>query len=114
MANIMGFYVELDKAAIDKIIRERIEKTLGEEKVFKLDKVKRWTETISREGVRDLVKLQKPFKFLVSCSINQRTGGAFVQHSSCFADPLHDVITATHWINDVMHCFVNVYALTLF
>ena len=114
MTNAMGVYVELDKVVIEQIIRERIEKTLGEEKVFKADKIKRWTETISRESIRELGKLQKPYKFLVSCSINQRTGAAFFQHSSCFADPLHDVIIATHWINDVMHCFVTVYALTLF
>lgn len=114
MANTMGVYVEIEKVVIDKIAREKIEKTLGEEKVFKVDKVKRWTEIISRECVRDLVKLQKPYKFLVSCNINQRTGGSLVQHSSCFTDPVRDVITTTHWLNDVMHCIVNVYALTLF
>lgn len=114
MANVAGVYVEIEKITIDKILRVKIEKTLGEEKVFKADKAKRWSETISRECVRDLVKLQKPYKFLVSCSINQRTGGSLVQHSSCFADPVLDVITSVHWMNDVMHCIVNVYALTLF
>jgi hypothetical protein len=109
-----GEYMEIEKVTIDRILSEKIEKCLGEEKKFKADKVKRWSESICRECLRDLVKLQKTFKFIVTCCINQRTGGGLVQHSSCFADPLHDLVTTVHWMNDAVHCIVTVYCLTLF
>lgn len=107
-------FSELEKGTIDKILREKIEKCFVDEKLFKNERVKRWTETISRECLRDLVKLQKPYKFIVSCSINQRTGGALIQHASCYADPLRDIITTIHWKNDFLHCILTVYALVLF
>lgn len=114
MSSVDDKFKELDKSIIDRILREKIEKCLGNEKLFKADKIKRWSETICRDCLRDLGKLQKPFKFIVTCSINQRTGGAFVQHTSSFADPVRDTITTIHWLNDALHCIINVYAFTLY
>lgn len=110
----MADYSDLEKGKIDEILLEKIEKCFAEEKEFKNEKVKRWTEVISKESLRALLKLQKPYKIIVSCSINQRTGGSFVQHSSCFTDPTHDIVTTVQWKNDFLHCFVTVYALVLF
>jgi dynein light chain Tctex-type 1 len=103
-------YLTLEKSTIDGILRNKIEKVLGKEKAFKNEKVKTWTEAICRECVRDLVKLQKPYKYFIDCVINQRNGTAMVQHATWFADPSKSIVSVVHWVNDVLHCLVNVYA----
>ena len=102
---------KLEKGEIDKILTEKIEKNIGEEKEFKNEKVKRWSDNIIRECLRELVKLQKPYKFIVTCIINQRCGNGLYQYVSCFSDPMKDIITTMHWKNDIIHCIVSVYAL---
>ncbi|KAG5673431.1 hypothetical protein PVAND_003479 [Polypedilum vanderplanki] len=102
---------ELEKKTIDKIVKEKIEKFLAEEKTFRSDKVKRWCDGISRDCLRDFGKLQKPYKFIVTCIINQRCGNALFQDVSTFMDPIKDLVTTVYWKNDLLHCIVTVYAL---
>jgi dynein light chain Tctex-type 1 len=104
---------ELEKDAIDKVVSEKIDKFLADEKTFRNDRVKRWCDGINRECLRDLAKLQKPYKFVVSCAINQRCGNALFQHAACFIDPTKDIVTTVHWKNDLLHCIVTVYAVPL-
>lgn len=103
----------LEKTTIDQVIHEKITKFLNDEKEFRNDKAKRWCDNITRECVRDLAKLQKPYKLIVTCIINQRCGNALVQHVSGFTDPLKDTVSTVHWKNDLLHCIVNVYTLPL-
>lgn len=102
---------QLDKGECDQILREKIEKTLSEEPGFKADKVRKWCDTIVRESRNELAKLQKPYKLIVTCTINQRVGNGLYQYVASYSEPTRDVVTTIHWKNDHMHCIASVYAL---
>lgn len=75
---------EFPEDEVKQIVYESIEKILGGAKFLKFGKLKNWTDLVSREVSEELSKLEKAFKYIVTCSINQRDGAGLHTHSSCW------------------------------
>lgn len=103
----------LDIDELNQIIREAISKNLHGENTFKPEELQIWNDAIVHQCLDELSKLSKPYKFIVTCIINQRDGAGFYSHSSCFLNTDTDSIATIRWDNDVMHCVVSVYSLAL-
>ena len=103
----------LQKDEIDVILDEKIEKILSDANEFSTENAENWTNSIINESIQELVKLKRPYKLVVTCTINQRCGNAFYQYVTCSSDPLTDVVTSKHWKNDLIHCTVSVFAIPL-
>lgn len=54
----------------------------------------------------------KPFKYIVTCTIIQKNGAGFHTSSSCLWDN-KDGYYIFETENDHLHCFTNVYGLSL-
>lgn len=104
---------DLEVEDVNQIIREVIEKVLGHEKSFERDKSSEWTDSIVYQCIDEIAKLKKPFKYIVTCIINQRDGAALYSHSSCFFNNETDLVTNVQWANDAMHTNVSIYAMAL-
>lgn len=110
----MAFFREIDSDEVESIIRESIEKVIGDEKTFHREKLKTWNESIARTCLDEFSKLKKRFKFVATCIINQRNGAGLVQHSSCFFNSETDKIVTYTWEkHPQMYCVVNVYVFSL-
>lgn len=105
---------ELETDEVNQIIRDVVEKIVGDETAFMIEKLKKWSDTIVQQCLEKLAKLKRPFKFIVTSVINQRNGAGFVSHSSCFFNIDTDLVTTFRWENDILHCVVSVYALAVF
>lgn len=103
----------LDIDELNQIIREAINKNLHGENTFKPEELQIWNDAIVHQCLDKLSKLSKPYKFIVTCIINQRDGAGVYSHSSCFLNTDTDSIATIRWDNDVMHCVVSVYSLAL-
>lgn len=103
--------LEVDET--NQIIREAINEILLKENKFDREKLPLWSDSIVQLCLDELSKLNKPYKFIVTCSINQRDGAGMSSHSSCFLNTDNDNIATVRWDNDVMHCIVSVYSLML-
>lgn len=108
MTEIEGF----DAEEVHRIVIEIAEKNLGE-KSFKTEKLKQWTDSIVREVLEELSKLEQKFKYIVTCAINQRTGGELFSHSSCFFNADTDTVNTYRWENKSMYCIISIYAMGL-
>nr|CAI5824318.1 unnamed protein product [Callosobruchus analis] len=70
---------------VSNIVRETIETVLSGA-VYQQDKVNQWSASVSEQCLSALSKLKKQFKYVVTCSIMQKTGAGLHTASSCYWD----------------------------
>jgi dynein light chain Tctex-type 1 len=74
---------------VSNIIKESIEATIGSQS-YQQTKINTWTSNIVEAILNLLTKLNKPFKYIVSCVIMQKNGAGLHTASSCFWDNTTD------------------------
>jgi dynein light chain Tctex-type 1 len=74
---------------VSNIIKQSIEINIGSQS-YQLVKINTWTSSIVETILNSLIKLNKPFKYIVSCVIIQKNGAGLHTASSCFWDSTTD------------------------
>lgn len=66
---------------------------------FDENQVQHWVDSISEKCIQGLADLQKPFKYIVTCTILQSVNGAGVcMANSAYFDEAHgDFVMSVHW-----------------
>ena len=72
------------------VIQDSIASVIGEKMAFAEDKVGTWTNNIVEGCVAKLTALHKPFKYIATCIIMQKTGAGLIKASACFWDRCTD------------------------
>jgi dynein light chain Tctex-type 1 len=72
-----------------------------------------WIHTILDACLRELVALNRPSKYLLSCVLSQKNGAGFRSVASQYWDGRSDFTCAVPWENDHIHCLVTVHAVAL-
>jgi dynein light chain Tctex-type 1 len=107
--------------SVKKKVREVIESHLkGRE--YSEHMLDQWMNDICENIVEELYQTKKPFKYVVTCAIMQRTGAAIHSAKSCFWDTVSDASITVCWpkrngrdtINRTMICIVTVYAISFY
>jgi len=96
---------------------EVIESTL-KDNFYHESLVQGWVNDICQKITTELVLTNKPFKYIVTCTVMQKNGaGALIAHS-CFWDAVNDNVVVVKWPNDRrkapnarLQCFVSVYGV---
>ena len=76
---------EIEVELLNNIIGESLKPFKDENVYFLPDKVAQWTQSIIDTCLKELVKMNKPYKYIVSCIIQQRIGAGL------------QTVTAMHW-----------------
>ncbi|KAL3276259.1 hypothetical protein HHI36_020974 [Cryptolaemus montrouzieri] len=97
---------------VSKIVKDIIEATLSGT-CYQQDKVNQWSACISEQSLGALSKLKKSFKYVVTCSIMQKTGAGLHTASSCYWDCATDGTCTVRWENKSMYCIVSVFGLAI-
>lgn len=84
-----GFVAE----EVNNIIKESLDATLGNQ-TYHQSKINTWTTNVVEAVLNSLAKLNKPFKYIVSCVIMQNNGAGLHTASSCFWDGAADGTTS--------------------
>mmetsp|Transcript_14759 Transcript_14759/g.37890 ORF Transcript_14759/g.37890 Transcript_14759/m.37890 type:complete len:80 (+) Transcript_14759:41-280(+) len=74
-------------------------------------KVDGWTANIVEQTLKKLSALGKPFKYIVSVVILQKTGTGLHTASSCFWDNQTDGSCTVRWENKTMYVVTSVFGL---
>jgi Tctex-1 family len=98
------------KEEINSITLKTIERTIGQEN-YQAKMVQSWVDTIGQETVSRFKDLANNYKFVVSVTIVQKTGG-LVQSSTCYWDSSTDCHVTVRWENSHLHCVVVAYAVS--
>ena len=94
---------------VQDIVRNAVTKTLGNAQYNK-DKVYKWSETIIEECLKELCKLNKPFKYVVTCIIMEKNGSKLHKGFALYWATQTDGVTSVQCYMDTMDCIATVFA----
>ncbi|XP_018564353.1 dynein light chain Tctex-type-like [Anoplophora glabripennis] len=97
---------------VSTIVRDTID-TILSGAVYQQDKVTQWSAQVSEQCLSALSKMKKQFKYVVTCSIMQKTGAGLHTASSCYWDSATDGTCTVRWENKTMYCVVTVFGLAI-
>lgn len=97
---------------VNSIIKESIEATL-QNAPYNHNKVSQWTSNVVEQCLKRLTSLNKPFKYIVTCIIMQKTGAGLHTASSCYWDNTTDGSCTVRVENKTMYCIVSVFGLAI-
>ncbi|CAG9824438.1 unnamed protein product [Phaedon cochleariae] len=97
---------------VSKIVKDTIENVLTGTS-YQQEKVNQWSASVSELCLGTLSKLKKQFKYVVTCSIMQKTGAGLHTASSCYWDSATDGTCTVRWENKSMYCVVTVFGLAI-
>ncbi|XP_055942944.1 dynein light chain Tctex-type 1-like [Argiope bruennichi] len=72
-----------------------------------------WISLVEEKVLWNLSKMNKPFKFIVTCAILQKNGAGFHSASACYWDDNTDGSCTVRWENAFMCCIVTVFGLAV-
>ena len=96
----------------EAIVRVAIHNTLNEHS-YNAKKVNEWSNSIVTHCLKELQALGRPFKYIITCVIMQKTGAGLNTTTSMHWDTAKDGYCKVPWQNQTMHCVVAVYGLSV-
>ena len=72
-----------------------------------------WVNSIVESCAASLSKLQKTYKYVVTCIILEKTGAGLTVASACYWDITMDGSCTVRWESQSMCCIVNVFGLAV-
>ncbi|XP_026272285.1 dynein light chain Tctex-type 1-like [Frankliniella occidentalis] len=97
---------------VSSIVHECVDNAIGENS-FSNEMASIWSSTIASACIANLNKLNKPYKYTMTCSIMQKNGAGVHSASSCYWDNSNDAVCSVQWENDTIRCIVNVFGFAL-
>lgn len=97
---------------VEMIVKQHIAASLLEN-MYNPKKVNDWVNTIVDNCLRELVSLNRPFKYIITCIIMQKNGAGMNTTAGMFWDPAKDRHCVVSWENSTMHSVVTVYGLAV-
>eukprot|EP00054_Salpingoeca_dolichothecata_P038589 m.14096 g.14096 ORF g.14096 m.14096 type:complete len:114 (+) comp8799_c0_seq1:110-451(+) len=102
-----------DHNEIHLIVKEVVDSTLGVHQ-YQASKVEEWGATIVDKSLKELQKLDKPFKFIVNTTILQRTGGGMhTTHASYWDSSTDGSVTYKFDSNKTMICVTSAFGIRM-
>lgn len=106
---LQGVFIADD---VSSIVKECLDDTLSS-KEYNPDMVSMWTDECLQNCIRRLTALQKPFKYIVTCLILQKTGAGLHTAASCYWDSSTDGSRTVRWESKTMYCISTVFGLAM-
>ena len=97
---------------VSNIIEEAIEVTIGSS-AYTISKINTWINSIVEMTLTNLAKLQKAFKYIVTCVVLEKTGAGLTVASSTYWDKSMDGSCTVRWENKTICIIVNVFGLSM-
>ncbi|VVC36351.1 Tctex-1 [Cinara cedri] len=96
---------------VNDIIKESIENTIGNN-CYDQSMENIWTEAVILNCLTKLCKLDKPFKYMVTCVIMQKSDAADTHTASaCYWDNTTDGSCTVKWENQTVQAIVTVFGI---
>ncbi|RYH20111.1 hypothetical protein EON65_24575 [archaeon] len=110
--NFQDDSAEFSTEDVEGIVRLAIQNSLNDAS-YNSKKVNEWTNNIVTNCLKDLQGLGRPFKYIITCMIMQKTGAGLNTTTSMFWDTAKDGYCKVPWQNNTMTCTVTVYGLSV-
>mmetsp|Transcript_101042 Transcript_101042/g.261674 ORF Transcript_101042/g.261674 Transcript_101042/m.261674 type:complete len:111 (-) Transcript_101042:34-366(-) len=94
---------------VNDIVKNAVTKTLGASPYNK-ERVNAWTNQIIDDTLKELTKLDKPFKYVVTSVIMQKSGSPLHTGLALYWDTKTDGVSCVQVGMDTMDCITTVFA----
>lgn len=102
---------------VEPICYDVIESVL-KDKTYSNTLVNKWVDEICSRITKDLIDMNKPFKYLVSCAVMQKNGAGLHLGHSCYWDRTNDNTVIARWPSEKrkdpnarLVCIVSIYGV---
>jgi len=93
-----------------KVFTEVVEAVLGD-KSYQKDEVDTWAGVIVGDCLKLLEREEKPFKYIVTSTIMQKSGAGLHTAFSCLWDDETDASYIVNWENATIYCIVSLFGV---
>ena len=103
-------------AFVEEEVKEHISQSIEaclSNALYSHAKVSQWTSSVVESVLKKLTGLQKPFKYIVTAVIMEKTGAGLHTASSCYWDNQTDGSCTVRWDGKNMYAIVSVYGLSV-
>ena len=81
--------------------------------VYQKDKVNQWCSQIIDTCIKDLAKLNKPFKYAVTCIISQNNGSGLQSAATCYWETKKDGLISMQIGSATFYCIITIFAMSI-
>ncbi|CAH8635328.1 unnamed protein product [Heterobilharzia americana] len=103
---------KFSRTEVEAIINKCVQSVIGSNS-FSNEAAKDWARNIVERCRGELIDLGKPFKYIVNCTIVQKSAFGFYSTTSCYWDDAKDGECTVKWENKNIHCIVTAYGLSI-
>lgn len=96
---------------INLIIKDSIDEAIGSSQ-FQHDRVTHWSNAVGEACTKRLITLAKPFKYIATTIIMQKTGAGMVMATSSHWDKGSDGTRTIRWENKTMYVIVTIFGVS--
>ncbi|XP_034035330.1 dynein light chain Tctex-type 3-like [Thalassophryne amazonica] len=96
----------------ENIIKECIDSVISGQD-YSQAHVNKWTASVVELCLTQLVKQEKSYKYMATCTVMQKCGAGLHTASSCYWDITSDGSCTVRWENRTMYCVVSVFAVAI-
>ena len=98
---------KIAKAAVEVVVKQ------DQNIAYQKDKVNQWCQQIIEACIKDLAKLQKPFKYAVTCIIMQNNGSGLQSAATAYWETKKDGLISVQLGGDTFFCIVTIFAMAI-
>ena len=103
---------EFNVEDVEAIVRTAIHGTLNEHD-YNSKKVNEWTNAIVQTCLKELQAMGRPFKYIITSVIMQKTGAGLATTASMHWDTTKDGFCKVPWQNATMHCIITICGISV-
>ena len=81
--------------------------------VYQKEKANQWTQLITDNIIIELAKLQKPFKYAVTCIIAENKGTVLHTAATAYWETKKDGLISVQLGSDTLYCIVTVFSSSI-
>jgi len=104
---------EFNSTQIQNLVGNVIATIFNADTVYDRLKVNQWTQQIIESVIKELAKLDKPMKYIVTCVIQQNNGAGMQSAATCTWDVRNDGLISIKTDINAINLFCTVYAITI-
>ena len=104
---------EFNSQQIQQLVGNVIAGIFSAETVYDRNKVSQWTQQIIENCIKELAKLNKPMKYVVTCVIQQNNGAGMQSAASAYWDTKQDGLISIKTDINAVNLFCTVYAIQI-
>eukprot|EP00347_Sterkiella_histriomuscorum_P001171 403373054 len=106
--------MDFNSEQVQKIAQQAVELVVGSDNiVYQKDKVNQWCQQIIETCIKDLAKLQKPFKYAVTCIITQNNGSGLQTAATAYWETKKDGLISVQLGSATFYCIVTIFAMAI-